>query len=756
MDSSDEDSPEIETLDISNDQHYQVLPSARLKSTIHDAFHNVPKYGSPTIRHCLPAYDLWKPFFPTYLDGIKLRTLHRPPLRHYHKGPMAVRPGQDRLRAFPIKSCAREIYRSQKDLRNKVARAMNSRMSRDEIISKVTSIIKAKDLTAKRGELFLMEYSEENPPVLSERGMASNLKTYVIPNAANFIAHGARRPVLAKSNRDNINPSQETTTSTTTSHTAPIISDMTTAVSDQNAPSLKTASTIGIREILSEAAQRKPIYYSDLKPGTETMFIENNLYRAPIYPHEVNDCDFLIIRTRNGFYVRTFHKIYTVGQTMPLDLIPPPTDRNISRFRSELSNLYIHKLCNEYDPDHPAIDLDQLVKLFPDYPRVLLRKKICQLGLKSLGDGCYALNGSQCSLKSLKQVRSIIKPEQYCLYMSMLANRQRLRDLNYLESMIVPTDTVKLETEVLAASWNTSKAIHERNLNHCYLDFKQHLIDPTGPRREGFSCISWVKSPTEEEQKSQLNEPPTRNSSQPATIPMVNPVALKIKREKLERLATFQKEAQLITKVQSDVLGSHEVLSSDEGSDAEEEDEDVIDSQFDQQAKDLDRLVVDGRTTDELNFEREEEERQELMRSFVNLPEDKAVQEGSKQTKAQDHISQYRNKVLRIVRRYKTKKGADEYKTEIVREPQIIARYAQMKSSNGPSPEGVIDNVKNNLQTPETTASPLPNEDNSSNHFMRRGSLGPSELCSLDGTTLRISKSVLKNSRPMRRFSSRQ
>jgi len=42
--------------------------------------------------------------------------------------------------------------------------------------------------------------------------------------------------------------------------------------------------------------------------------LENNLYRAPIYEHKVPQTDFLVIRTRNEFYIREVDNLYVCGQ----------------------------------------------------------------------------------------------------------------------------------------------------------------------------------------------------------------------------------------------------------------------------------------------------------------------------------------------------------------------------------------------------------------------------------------------------------
>lgn len=54
---------------------------------------------------------------------------------------------------------------------------------------------------------------------------------------------------------------------------------------------------------------------------------ENNLFRAPIYLHKMPETDFLIIRTRQGYYVRELVDIFVVGQECPLFEVPGPNSK---------------------------------------------------------------------------------------------------------------------------------------------------------------------------------------------------------------------------------------------------------------------------------------------------------------------------------------------------------------------------------------------------------------------------------------------
>jgi len=54
---------------------------------------------------------------------------------------------------------------------------------------------------------------------------------------------------------------------------------------------------------------------------------ENNLFRAPIYLHKMPETDFLIIRTRQGYFIRELVDIFVVGQECPLYEVPGPNSK---------------------------------------------------------------------------------------------------------------------------------------------------------------------------------------------------------------------------------------------------------------------------------------------------------------------------------------------------------------------------------------------------------------------------------------------
>lgn len=678
--------PVIDNLDISNDQYYSQVQHYhpfyehcrpnyyKLKPPY--PFKEIPKYGSKFIQHTLAAYDLWRPFFPTYLSAEKFRNFHRPKLRHYNTGPQACNKNRQ-PKSYPIKNLSRTLYKFQLKLRQNVIQAIESGFTREDIVNRFFKLKSAKQLTAKKGELILFEYSEECPVILSQIGMASIVKTYT-----------------------------------------------------------------------SDLYRNKPIYFNKTKPGNRIKVIENNLYRAPIFEHEMPSCDFLVIRTRNSLYVRPVPTIFTVGQIMPLVEIPPPKESNITAFRSSLSNIYIHRMFMESTCDPPSINLGQLLNLFPDYDKVAFRRRLVNNGAEyDSEDNLFRRGSSKYGLLTIEHLRGIFTPERYCIYMSMLAARERLRQLNYTETMIHPLKDAVMEVEVLASPWNVSSALMGAIRGQHYLDFKKHLIDPTGSRREGFSCVAWIKSPTEEEFRAGKQ----KETDALANLKDKNAILNKIKREKLERLAIYESEAQLIAEIQARALSSNEILSSDEDDFDDMEEEDNLDESFDRQLEDLDKLVLGGRSIKQLNHEKEEEERRHLLREMnlnqtvdnlndrSNNENNPSINQISPPSKPETPLH---NNVLRITRTYLVD-GKKIERIEIVRDARVIALYVQQNSHSKNTTPLNGDLSPCLLSSQQLTSTPRLKYSQRPINRSRSDSLGPSELCRAEGTVVRISKKVL-------------
>jgi transcription initiation factor TFIID subunit 1 len=73
-------------------------------------------------------------------------------------------------------------------------------------------------------------------------------------------------------------------------------------------------------------------FLGSLPPGHSIQAVENNMYRAPIYEHLMPETDFLVIRTRNQFFIREVDALFVAGQECPLYEVPGPNSKRANNF----------------------------------------------------------------------------------------------------------------------------------------------------------------------------------------------------------------------------------------------------------------------------------------------------------------------------------------------------------------------------------------------------------------------------------------
>lgn len=213
-------SPDRDPFNISNDVFYMAKSS---ETTL-----RMKVGGGNLIQHSTPVVELRAPFIPTHMGPMKLRLFHRPAMKKYSHGAVAScdpHPVLPLLKHIKKKAKQREMER--------IASGGGD----------VFFMRNPEDLTGKDGDIILLEFCEEHPPLMNQVGMCSKIKNYYKRKAAKdngppFFKYGE----IAYA------------------HTSPFL---------------------GI-----------------LPPGHCMQAVENNMYRAPIYPHSIPYSDFLIIRTR--------------------------------------------------------------------------------------------------------------------------------------------------------------------------------------------------------------------------------------------------------------------------------------------------------------------------------------------------------------------------------------------------------------------------------------------------------------------------
>ncbi|XWS09403.1 hypothetical protein CRYUN_Cryun40dG0082200 [Craigia yunnanensis] len=246
---------------------------------------------------------------------------------------------------------------------------------------------KKSDLSVKDGHIFLMEYCEERPLLLSNVGMGANLCTYY----------------------------------------------QKTSSGDQTSGLLRNGNQTLGNVLLLEPADKSP-FLGDIKVGYCLSSIETNMYKAPIFSHKVPSTDFLLVRSPKGkLSIRRIDKIAVVGQQEPLMEVFAPGSKNIQTY---LMNRMLGHVYREFSAAAkrgliPFIGTHELFTHFPNLSDAIVRKK-----LKECAYLRRDKNGRQ--VWSMKPdfhippegvLRKLVSPEHVCAYESMLAGLYRLRHL---------------------------------------------------------------------------------------------------------------------------------------------------------------------------------------------------------------------------------------------------------------------------------------------------------------------------------------
>ncbi|EDW81773.2 uncharacterized protein Dwil_GK12244 [Drosophila willistoni] len=645
-------SPDRDPFNISNDTYYtpKTEPTLRLKVG-----------GGNLIQHSTPVVELRAPFVPTHMGPMKLRSFHRPPLKKYSHGPMAQtvpHPVHPLLKTIMKKAKQREVER--------IASGGGD----------VFFMRNPEDLSGKDGDIILTEFCEEHPPLMNQVGMCSKIKNYY----------------KRKAEKDS-GPQHYVYGEVAFAHTSPFL---------------------GI-----------------LHPGQCIQALENNMYRAPIYQHKMSHNDFLIIRTRSGYWIRAVNAIFTVGQECPLYEVPGPNSKRANNFTRDFLQVFIYRLFWNSRDNPRRIRMDDIKRAFPAHSESSIRKRLKQCAdFKRTGmDSNWWVIKPEFRLPSEEEIRAMVSPEQCCAYFSMIAAEQRLKDAGYGEKFLfAPQEDddeeaqLKLDDEVKVAPWNTTRAYIQAMRGKCLLQLSGPA-DPTGCG-EGFSYVRVPNKPTQtkEEQESQPKRSVTGTDADLRRLPLQRAKELlrkfKVPEEEIKKLSRwevidvvrtlstekakageegmdkfsrgnrfsiaehqerYKEECQRIFDLQNRVLASSEVLSTDEAESSASEESDL-----EELGKNLENMLSNKKTSTQLSLEREEQERQELLRQLDDEHGDGA----SKAAKAKEEAANQQplnnnnqGRILKITRTFKGADGKEYTRVETVRRQPVIDAYIKIRTT---------------------------------------------------------------------------
>ncbi|KAJ3588964.1 hypothetical protein NHX12_009816 [Muraenolepis orangiensis] len=547
----------------------------------------------------------------------------------------------------------------------------------------------AQDLTGKDGDLILAEYSEEYPPLMMQVGMATKIKNYY-----------KRKPGK-----------------------------------DPGAPDCKYGETV--------YCHTSP-FLGSLHPGQLLQAFENNLFRAPIYLHKIPETDFLVLRTRQGYFIREIVDIVVVGQQCPLYEVPGPNSKRANTHIRDFLQVFIYRLFWKSKDRPRRIRMEDIKKAFPSHSESSIRKrlKLCADFKRTGMDSNWWVLKPDFRLPTEEEIRAMASPEQCCSYYSMQVAEQRLKDAGYGEKSFFAPDEeneedfqMKIDDEVRTAPWNTTRAFIAAMKGKCLLEVTG-VADPTGCG-EGFS---YVKVPNKPTQQKDDKEPTPAKKTVTGTDADLRRLSLKnakqllrkfgVPEEEIKKLSRwevidvvrtmsteqarsgegpmskfargsrfsvaehqerYKEECQRIFDLQNKVLESTEVLSTDTDSSSAE------DSDFEEMGKNIENMLQNKKTSSQLSREREEQERKELQRMLLGEECDhKSRKERRKGLSSALSTSSHKDddtssvtslnssatgRRLKIYRTFQDEDGKEYVRCETVRKASVIDAYTRIRTT---------------------------------------------------------------------------
>ncbi|XP_043674036.1 transcription initiation factor TFIID subunit 1 isoform X1 [Vespula pensylvanica] len=649
-------SPDRDPFNISNDTYYMPRSS---ETTL-----RLKVGGGNLIQHSTPVVELRTPFVQTHMGPMRLRNFHRPPLRRFSHGPLAL---PDPHSVLPLI----------KHIKKKAKQREQERIASGG--GDVFFMRTPEDLTGRDGEIVLIEFSEEHPPLMNQVGMCSKVKNYY----------------KRKAGKDQ-GPQKYKYGETAYAHTSPFL---------------------GI-----------------LTPGQSIQAVENNMYRAPIYEHKIPETDFLIIRTRQQYYIREMDALFVAGQECPLYEVPGPNSKRANNFVRDFLQVFIYRLFWKSRDTPRRIKMDDIKRAFPSHSESSIRKrlKLCADFKRTGMDSNWWVIKPDFRLPTEEEIRAMVSPEQCCAYFSMIAAEQRLKDAGYGEKFLfTPQDDddeemqLKMDDEVKVAPWNTTRAYIQAMKGKCLLQLAGPA-DPTGCG-EGFSYVRVPNKPTisKEEQEAQPKRTVTGTDADLRRLSLNNAKALLRKfgvpEEEIKKLSRwevidvvrtlstekakageegmtkfsrgnrfsiaehqerYKEECQRIFDLQNRVLSSNEVLSTDEGESSEEDSSDI-----EEMGKNIENMLSNKKTSTQLSLEREEQQRHALRKMMID-----EVQEQDKKPKEKkrddeednnpvNNFGTQQGRLLKIYRTFRNHEGKEFTRVELVRKPAVIDTYLKIRNS---------------------------------------------------------------------------
>lgn len=293
-----------------------------------------------------------------------------------------------------------------------------------------TQIKKSSDLNPTAGgKLILIEYTEQNPPMLSNPGMAARILHYWRP------PEDADAGMFGKKKAKKTRPKP---------------------------PDMKMGQVITLGD------HDESPFVGDIPAGRVVTSMNSKLYKVPIFPHKpsvpfaptasARNSDgselFLLCRSvtkskkgsaigsqsaKTTVYLMELPDVFLAGQVEPQIEVPAPNSRSANEFIRPYMSFHILRLFKKAS-DGERLKIEDIARAFPNQSGTAIRKRMKEVATFERGgnDSGWWKKKPASMLQSEEEIRASIQPESVCLYESMMSGHRRLLDIG-LTKLFTPT-----------------------------------------------------------------------------------------------------------------------------------------------------------------------------------------------------------------------------------------------------------------------------------------------------------------------------
>ena len=352
-----------------------------------------------------------------------------------------------KLSKFDARSFHRPQFTVKVDHEIHLSKMRSRKKKKDRGKDIATILAQAKDLSlSDNSTAVLMEFSEEYPPILSIIGMGSKLINFYRKLGAG----------------------------------------------DDTRPKLD----IGETSVLDSVDKSPFGDFGHVEPGETTRALYNKIIKAPIFHHEANSNDFILIRnsSRAGgsrYFLRQFNHLFVVGQTFPVVDVPSPHSRralNPQKARLKMIAFRVLKRMKA-EGKTEGLHVRRISRHFPDQNDMQIRGRLKEfMDHKKAGtsQGHWELKFNE-AIPDEDGIRAMISPETVALLDSMQAGARHLEDAGYSRVDDEDEDESNLAIEQQLSPWIATRNFIDAAQGKAMLKLNGEG-DPTGIG-EGFNFI---------------------------------------------------------------------------------------------------------------------------------------------------------------------------------------------------------------------------------------------------------------------------